>query len=179
MPKKYAAFDIETAKVLPASADDLKSHRPLGISCAALWCTDQDEPELFYSQTPDASPAPRMSRQDVSALVTELEQKVDEGYTIVTHNGVGFDFDILAEESDQFAPCRRLALGHVDMMYHFFCGKGFPIALDKAAEALNLDKKSDVEGSKAPKLWQEGDYERVLEYVAQDCRLTLDVAEKS
>ncbi|GEM_PF-7023377 len=71
MPKKYAAFDIETAKVLPASADDLKSHRPLGISCAALWCTDQDEPELFYSQTPDGSPAPRMSRLPVEKA-TEL-----------------------------------------------------------------------------------------------------------
>lgn len=179
MPKKYAAFDIETAKVLPGSVGDLKSHRPLGISCAALWGTDQGEPELFYSQTFEGSPAPRMSQQDASALVDYLEQKVEEGYTIVTHNGIGFDFDILAEESDRFSACRRIALEHVDMMYHFFCGKGFPIALDKAAEALNLDKKSDIDGSRAPKLWKEGRYERVLEYVGQDCRLTLQVAEKS
>lgn len=38
MPRKYVAFDIETAKILPAVVSELKAHRPLGIACA--WMDD-------------------------------------------------------------------------------------------------------------------------------------------
>jgi hypothetical protein len=65
------------------------------------------------------------------------------------------------------------------MMFHFFCGKGFGIGLNAAAKAIGVSKPADVDGSVAPKLWKEGDYQTVLDYVAQDCRLTLDVAETS
>ena len=33
-----------------------------------------------------------------------------------------------------------------------------------------------MDGAKAPELWRRGDYGKVLEYVAQDVRTTLDVA---
>jgi hypothetical protein len=32
MMRRYIAFDIETAKVLPEEAGDLLSHRPLGCA---------------------------------------------------------------------------------------------------------------------------------------------------
>lgn len=179
MTDKYVAFDIETAKVLPENISNLNSHRPLGISCSAIWCTDENEPELFYSEKADGSPAPQMSKQDLVSLITYLQKKVDSGYTIVTHNGLGFDFDILAEESGHRAACRKLALEHVDMMFHFFCGKGFPIALNAAAKAIGLSKPTDIDGAVAPTLWKEEEYQTVLDYVAQDCRLTLDIAERS
>ncbi|PAU95529.1 hypothetical protein CK503_00240 [Aliifodinibius salipaludis] len=179
MSHKYLAFDIETAKVLPENVSDLNSFRPLGITCAAIWCTEKNEPEVFYSETPDGFPAPQMSEQDLVSLIKYIQQKVDSGYTIITHNGLGFDFDILAEESGHFSACRKLALQHVDMMYHFFCGKGFPISLNAAAKAIGLSKPADIDGAVAPTLWKEKEYQKVLEYVAQDCRLTLDIAETS
>ncbi|WP_445664989.1 ribonuclease H-like domain-containing protein [Fodinibius sp. AD559] len=179
MSHKYVAFDIETAKILPENISDLNSHRPLGISCAAIWCTDKSEAELFYSETSNGSPAPKMSEQDLTSLIKCLQQKVASGYTIITHNGLGFDFDILAEESGNFSACRNLALQHVDMMFHFFCGKGFPISLNAAAEAIGLSKPANINGAVAPRLWKEKEYQEVLEYVAQDCRLTLDIAETS
>ncbi|WP_138429824.1 ribonuclease H-like domain-containing protein [Fodinibius saliphilus] len=179
MSRKYLAFDIETAKILPEDFDDLHAHRPLGISCAATWCADEDQPEVFFSSSSNRSHAPKMSPQDLFAFIKHLEAKVDEGYTIVTHNGLGFDFDILGEESGQWKSCRNLARNHVDMMYHFFCGKGFPIGLNAAAKAIGISKPADVDGSVAPQLWKDGEYKTVLDYVAQDCRLTLDVAEAS
>lgn len=179
MTDKYLAFDIETAKVLPKNISDLNSCRPLGITCSAIWCTDENGPELFYSEKADGSPAPQMSEQDLASLITYLQKKVNSGYTIITHNGLGFDFDILAEESGRRSACRKLALQHVDMMFHFFCGKGFPIALNAAAKAIGLRKPTDVDGAVAPSLWKEKEYEKVLDYVAQDCRLTLDIAERS
>lgn len=179
MSHKYLAFDIETAKVLPENVNDLNSHRPLGITCSAIWCTDESEPEVFYSTSADGSPAPQMSKQDLTSLIKYLETKVDSGYTIITHNGLGFDFDILAEESGLYSACRDLAIQHVDMMFHFFCGKGFPISLNAAAESIGLSKPKDVNGAVAPTLWKENEYQEVLDYVSQDCRLTLDIAEAS
>jgi len=179
MSHKYLAFDIETAKVLPDNINDLNSHRPLGITCSAIWCTDENKPEVFYSKTSDGSPAPQMSEKDLTSLIKYLKKKVNSGYTIITHNGLGFDFNILAEESNDFPTCRNLALQHVDMMFHFFCGKGFPISLNAAAEAIGLSKPTDIDGAIAPTLWKEEKYQKVLDYVVQDCRLTLDIAEKS
>ncbi len=179
MPRKYLAFDLETAKILPKDFGDLHDHRPLGITCAATWCSDESAAVTFHSNKDDGSPAPQMTPQDLTAFVEHLKMQSHAGYTIVTHNGLGFDFDILAEESGQRDDCRALAVGHVDMMFHFFCGKGFPIKLTAAAQAIGMSKPVNVDGSVAPQLWKDGDHQTVLAYVAQDCRLTLDVAETS
>ncbi len=176
MNSKYIAFDIETAKILPKDVEDLLAHRPLGICCTATLAADQSKPQLFYSQNADGSPSPMMSKDDLSRFVDFLLARTDNGYTIVTLNGLGFDFDVLAEESGRQADCKQLALSHVDMMFHVFCGKGFGVGLNAAAKAIGLSKPADVDGSIAPQLWQDGKHDRVLDYVAQDCKITLDVA---
>jgi hypothetical protein len=49
--------------------------------------------------------------------------------------------------------------------------------LDKAAKGMGLPGKTEgMSGELAPVLWQQGQQERVLEYVAQDVRTTLAVA---
>ena len=109
--RKYLAFDIETAK-LPDG--DWRSCRPLGISCAATLLGDDKEPTLWHG-------GDRLTRQETAALVQYLSEQVAQGCTVVTWNGLGFDFDVLAEESGLLEQCRTLALGHVDMMFHVLC----------------------------------------------------------
>ncbi|NIO06801.1 MAG: hypothetical protein GTO40_01985, partial [Deltaproteobacteria bacterium] len=95
-----------------------------------------------------------------------------------TWNGLGFDFDVLAEEADASEVCIDLALEHVDMMFHIFCDRGFPVALDKAAQALGIPgKPPGMSGLLAPQLWAEGKFQEVIDYVAQDVRIALQVAE--
>jgi hypothetical protein len=55
-----------------------------------------------------------MSREETAALVRCLSEQVEHGYTLLTWNGVGFDLDVLAEESGMLAECKRLALAHVE-----------------------------------------------------------------
>src|SRR5699024_9772385 len=179
MERKYLAFDIETAKILPEDAGSLKTHRPLGISCAAAWPVDRDEPAIFYSSTEGEGPAARMSQKDLSDMVDFLLKSRKNGYTILTHNGLGFDFDILAEESGRTEECRRMALQHVDMMFHIFCKKGFGVGLNAAAKGIGKSKTEGMQGSLAPKLWKERKHQKVLDYVSQDCRLTLDIARQA
>ncbi len=178
MHPTYIAFDIETAKILPQQVQDLKAHRPLGVACAATLSGLDDAPRLWYGRTDDQAPAGRMSRDEAAELVDFLVESVSNGATILTWNGLGFDFDILAEESGMVEECKRLALGHVDMMFHVFCELGYPIALDRAAQGMRLTgKSSDVASHMAPRLWAEGKTGAVLDYVSQDVRATLELAQ--
>ena len=138
MTRKYLAFDIETAKDIPDDDFNWRPYRPLGISCAAALQCDAKEPFLWHGKNNDGTPAKKMSQAEAGNVVHELVKLVEDGYTLLTWNGLGFDLDILAEESGAGAECKELALNHVDMMFHVFCDRGFPVALDKAAEALKI-----------------------------------------
>lgn len=120
MGPKYLSFDIEIAKDLPDGMADLMAYRPLGLTCAATLASDTDQLWLWHGRGPHNRPADRMSREDCQKLVDHLETMVNGGYTILAWNGLGFDFDILAEESGMLESCRRLAGGHLKMMFHAF-----------------------------------------------------------
>ena len=175
--RRYLAFDIETAKVQSADEHNWKVQRPLGISCAATLAAGTGEPVLWHGVTKSNRPASRMCQREAAKLVEYLANQVRHGYTIVTWNGVGFDFDILAEESGMLDECRRLARDHVDMMFHVVCQLGFGVSLDSAARGMGLSgKRHGLCGAVAPRLWAEGRRQEVLEYVAQDVRITLELA---
>jgi len=178
MARKYLAFDIETAKEVPGADFDWRSHRPLGIACAAALSSDRTQPILWHGSRADGTPAKKMSRDEARRLVDQLTEMVSDGYTLLTWNGLQFDLDVLAEESDLFEACEALAMYHVDMMFHVFCDRGFPVALEKAAQALGIPgKPAGMSGMLAPQLWAQGRHQEVLDYVAQDVRMTLQVAE--
>lgn len=178
MNHKYLAFDIETAKAIPANEHDWKSHRPMGISCAATLVSDSDELLVWHGGKNCKRPASRMNRQETRTLVHYLARQVNCGYTIVTWNGLGFDFDILGEESGMLQKCRRLAHDHVDMMFHVLCKLGYGVGLDSAARGMDLAGKTEgITGAAAPRFWATGRRKEILEYVAQDVRITLELAE--
>lgn len=177
MLRKYIAFDIETAKILPDFVSELKAHRPLGITCAATFCSTDDAPRLWYGRDEDGNASPQMNRLEAVELVHQLSRFVNDGYSLLTWNGLGFDFDILAEESGMTDECQRLARTHVDMMFHAFCELGYPIGLDRASKAMGLLGKSQaVQSHMAPQLWAQGRTKEVLDYVSQDVRATLELA---
>lgn len=170
------AFDIEIVNPIPPGARDWKAHRPLGISCAAT-LSNTGELIHWYRRKAEGEPADRMEPEDLLELIDYLEDALSSGIRLFTWNGLGFDFDILAEESGRFEVCRSLALNHVDMMFHIFCLKGYALSLDRAAAGMGLPgKKPGMTGSMAPILWSQGQRDEVLEYVAQDVRVVLSLA---
>ena len=174
---RFLAFDLETATDVPGDDFDWKPHRPLGITCAATFSTACAAPRVWYGGQTGGTPGPRMNRDEVAALVRFLIDQSAAGLTIVAWNGLGFDFDVLSEESGLPAECRRLALTQVDMMFHLFCIKGFPVGLDKAARGTGIEgKPAGMSGIRAPQLWKQGEHDKVLDYVAQDVRTTLNLA---
>lgn len=171
----YIAFDLEIYKIVPGDFNDWRSHRPLGISCAAT-CSASGV-QIWYGKDPAGGYADFMSRAEAAELVEYLLTAVQSGATLLTWNGLNFDFDLLAEESDQWKACQELALNHVDMMFQVVCAKGYPLGLDKAAKGMGLPgKTAGMSGDQAPVLWQAGRRAEVLEYVSQDVQTTLDLA---
>ena len=132
MTRKYLAFDIETYKVIPELVGELLAHRPLGISCVGALCAGESNPRLFYSKDLNGHPSGQMQKKDVAEFIDFLLDRTRDGYTLLSFNGLGFDLDVIAEESGRLDDCRQLALSHVDIMFHVFCAKGFPVGLDAA-----------------------------------------------
>jgi hypothetical protein len=175
--KRLLAFDIETAKILPESAGDLLAHRPLGITCAAATARDLPEPIVWHGHEESGGPSPRMGREEAVRLVADIERLRAQGYKLVTWNGAGFDFLILAEESGLWERCARLAADHIDMFFHALCSLGHFVSLQRAAEGMGLEGKPEgMSGVMAPALWAAGRHEEVLRYCRQDVRTTLGLA---
>lgn len=175
---RYLAFDVETAAIIPGTSFDWRSHRPLGITCAATLASDEPAARLWHGKSAEGGPSPRMRRDEARGLVEFLAERVQAGYQIVTWNGLAFDFDILAEESGEAELCKRLAWDHLDMMFHVFCSQGYRVALDKAAQGMGLPgKPPGMKGYMAPQLWAEGCYEKVLHYVGQDVATAMELAQ--
>jgi hypothetical protein len=175
--RNYLAFDIEIAGLMPDGDEDWKAHRPLGISCAATLSCDGDL-RVWHGKTASGAIADRMSISENQEMVAYLKHMTEEGYTVLTWNGMGFDFDVLAEESGELEICKELAWVHVDMMFHVFCIKGYALGLNKAAIGMGLAGKTPgMSGDLAPRYWAEGKKKEVLEYVSQDVRMTLELAQ--
>lgn len=179
MVRKYLALDIETSREVPGSFSDWEAYRPLGIACAATLPMDTGNPVTWYGKNTDLTPRERMSRNEAINLVNGLMAFAREDYTILTWNGLGFDFNVLAEESGLLKECSDLARSHVDMMFHVYCKLGYPVAIDRAAAALGIQGKfSRITGEMAPKLWAQRRFEEVLKYVSEDARIANDIAVK-
>ena len=118
-----------------------------------------------------------MSHEESKRMVLDLVNLVNNGFTLLTWNGLNFDFNILAEESGLVEECASLALGHVDIMFHAVCVLGHLVSLDKAAQGMGIKgKHSGIKGSKAPILWAEGRHAEVLDYNTRDATATLEFA---
>ncbi len=147
----YVALDLEIARIIPDSARSWDMYRPFGITCAATVQSDGSS-RIWHGVTAGGGLADRMTRDEVVQFVEYLENEASSGKTLLTWNGAGFDFSVLAEESGLRSVCQELAYQHVDMMFHFFCVTGFALGLDKAARGLGLPGKlAGMTGADAPR----------------------------
>jgi len=176
---EMVSFDLEIAEDLPEDGN-IDWSIPLGVTCVGLATNGASSwvaPEL---QGHDY--APRFNRSDVHRIVEALEADVANGYHIVTWNGMGFDFHVLAQEAgDDVGLYDRicdLAWNHIDVAFQMRVEKGYMIGLDAAAKGLRVEGKTEgMSGALAPQMWRQGfdEQAKVLEYVCQDARATLDV----
>ena len=198
MISKYVAFDLEIAQELPDGCNDITPYRPLGITCAAaaVHTNGKEEVYSFYPDIgDDGAYEPRMSVEKCRDMFDMLGLWQGGGYDIVTWNGLGFDFDVLAEEvqcrayADEslcdvvkdrmFAEAvAKMAMNSVDPAFVMLCAKGYMIGLNTAAKGLGVEGKTEgMHGDLAPIMWKQGreEQEKTIAYVMQDAVATSNV----
>jgi hypothetical protein len=173
---KFCAFDLEIAKEIPEGTKDWHTLRPLGISCAATY-DETGHSSLWYGKVNgEGMFEDQMDTDLCKQLVYFLaNQQAGENRPIVTWNGLGFDFDVLLEESQCPSIIARLVPDHVDIGFAMFCDRGYMCGLEAAAIGMKVGEKlKGVKGKNAPTLWKKspGDQLEVLKYVREDARIT-------
>ena len=178
---KFVAFDLETAKAAP---EDRQGDYDLGVTCIGCVIVDSDERQerTWKGNEELGCYSKKMDNWPINDFINWLGIKSRSGFDIVSWNGMGFDFRVLAQglELEQYDNLIDLALGSIDPFYQMLCEKGFGIGLDTAAKGLGLVGKTEgMDGLKAVEMWCESReaQESVLEYVLQDARTTADVYE--
>jgi len=181
----FAAFDIETAELIPEDRVWHEDGGMLGITCMALYLFPDDTyvtwvPE-FVAQTKDAPYAPLLSAQAVRNIVGYLDTTA-RNYNIVGWNSTGFDMRVIAAEMrDEHLAQRyvhKLTMDHIDPGFQMLCQKGFMVKLDRANVAMGGSGKLEgVSGADAPQMWASGNreaQEKVLHYVKIDAFITAE-----
>ena len=176
--KKLLAFDTEISKLV-INIKRWENERPLGISCGATITSDKDMKNWHGGEEPDGRLRDKMPAAKCRELAEYLLKMYTSGYTILTWNGLQFDFNILAEECHDEAlrkDLAKLALNHIDIFFAIFSETGSMVSLDTAAKGMGIPGKAyGLTGEDAPKLWRQSRemQEKVLKYNAQDVRLTM------
>lgn len=174
---KWVSFDIEIARSIPDDVKDWSLLHPMGITCVSCWASDESNPRVWCGQNNQGQISDYMSAGELSNVVNYLHNVSNDGYRIVGLNTAGFDFQELAASSLLHDACKELSWNHYDLFFSLFCKLGYAPGLNAISVGMGFPGKTEgVNGSRAPELWQNGQYGKVLEYVANDARLTLDVA---
>lgn len=159
------AFDLEISKPI-IDGVEWKEQRPLGISCASTltskgemryWHNNQDLVEAGSDSGKAFGDC--MTPYEVQKLVGYLLNFINHAGQVVTWNGLGFDFDILAEECQSRTWANRvvkIAMSdhHIDPGFQMVCRLGYMIGLEKCAKGLRVSGKTEgMHGDLAPLLW--------------------------
>lgn len=188
----FIGFDLEIAYPFPEDGWDKAS--PLGISCASAYGSYPDDARVFTPNRKDGRYADMMTSAEVCDMIDEL---ILMNKMIVTWNGLGFDFLLMAIEcvdEDYRRKVANIALNSIDPFFNMVCDLGYGIGLSKMAAALDVQGKLEgMHGSLAPYVWTgisgapedlsslgvvPGTLEAqelCIEYVKQDAKATYDI----
>lgn len=178
--RRFIAWDIETAEIVPEGAV-WEDYRPYGISCAATLVMPENQMAIWVSTGGEnLRLAPKLTTGRCVEMFRHLVDFQAQGYPVVSWNGVGFDFDVLAEEMPAvfFESVVALAWDSYDPGFQMACELGYMCGLGKAAQST-LGASKLMSGAQAPALWAEdaAGQTKVLEYVQSDVRLTAELYE--
>lgn len=198
---KLLGFDLEISRPFPPDGEWRR--KQLDVSCCGVCKVDGNDRAVytFPATLGGARTYPRfMDHEELTIIIEHLIQAADDGFRILSFNGLGFDFPFLAEHCPVMAEqCAELACAHYDIGFQMFCEKGYMVSMATAAAGLGLPGKLDrMHGALAPPMWsgtkddtmirriheqfcvEPGSLESqeiVLEYVGQDAVTTVQIYE--
>lgn len=169
---KLLSFDIEISDVFEMEKyEDMEKYAPFHISVAATAIHDGAE-QVWYSEDEKGCPVLNLTQQRAHELLEYLDAMQQHEYMVCAWNGLSFDLKWIGHQADDMALAARIALKSYDPMFQFFNQTGFPVSLAKVAQAMGISQEKLMDGADAPKQWQEGKYQEVMDYCLGDCQMT-------
>ena len=172
------SWDIEIADKID-DISRLGHPETLSMCCSAIEYVAKDTRKMTTWPSLGGPYTERLSQERADAIVAAMAVAVVNGAFILTWNGLGFDFPVLAANC---SPKHRnhvetmAVYAHIDLGFAMACSKGFMCGLEAAGMGLGVGQKAEgIHGDQVPELWANGEYEKVLRYVQGDARLTTDV----
>ena len=169
---KILSFDVEISDVFElAKHEDMEKYAPFHISVAATAIHNGEE-KVWYSEHEEGHPALNLTQQRACQLLEYLDEMQQMGYMICAWNGLGFDLKWIGHQAHDVELAASIAMKSYDPMFQFFNQAGFPVSLAKVAQAMNISQEKLMDGADAPKEWQAGNYQKVMDYCLGDCQIT-------
>jgi hypothetical protein len=169
---KLLSFDIEIADIFDLKPhEDIEKYAPFHISVAATAIYQGDE-KIWHSADSQNKPLLQMTQTTANDLLAYLKAKQDEGCCICAWNGLKFDLQWIGYNAKNMQLASEVALQMYDPMFQFFNQRGFPVGLASVAKAMGIKQSKLMNSEDAPKQWQAGNYQKVMDYVLGDCQMT-------
>lgn len=190
-PLRIIALDIETAN-LDMEAEGLKFDDPTGwqtaVVCIHNHYTDRDNVYVADSMLEDIRHRCARLRYDTkihafSMMPYHLRRWRNEGYLLLTHNGLGFDFPIMQKCVKDGGVGQVKSLldkwpknQMMDTCAVLTATTGVRYRLNHLIHGLlGEDESKLMDAANAPKEWAKKNYEEVIRYCIDDCRKTAQV----
>lgn len=172
------SFDIEIADVFDLKpGEDIDAYGPfnIAVACTAI---DGGEERLWHATAPGGEPAAAIGADTARELLRYLRDMQQNGYMVCAWNGLGFDLRWIAHVAQDAPLAIEVALKTYDPMFQFFNQRGFPVGLEAVARGMNIKQGKLMNAADAPRQWQAGNHQAVMDYVRNDCRMTNAVVKR-
>ena len=166
------SFDIEISNLFTLNKnEDIEKYAPFDISVAATAIHNGEE-RVWYSKDDTGRPALNITKQRAHELLGYLDQMQQQGAMVCAWNGLGFDLKWIGHQANDITLAARIALKIYDPMFQFFNQTGYPVALAKVAKGMGIEQEKLMDGADAPRQWQAGHHQQVMDYCLGDCQIT-------
>lgn len=175
---KLLGFDIEISDIFDLKPqEDINKYAPFHISVAST-VIDGGEERIWYSTDSRKKPLANITKEKAADLLNYLKAKQEEGFMICAWNGLGFDMQWIGYNAKNMELASEVARKMYDPMFQFFNQRGFPVGLAPVAKAMGIKQSKLMTGEDAPKQWQAGNYQKVMDYVLGDSQITNLIVKK-
>jgi len=183
------SLDIETLN-LNMKKEGLSFDNPKGWKTSVVCIHDnQSEKDYIYVSKEHYAEVTRLCGGKIGfvypfdMLEHHLLKWRDGGYTILTHNGLGFDLPIMSKsiEDGGVGNCEEILktwpkMQMVDTCHVLTEATGVRYSLNHLIHSmLGVSESKLMDAANAPKKWAKGKYEEVIRYCIDDTQKTLQV----
>lgn len=146
------AINLQSDKIIPEDGQ----LNDMGIICVSII----NEKNEINTWKPENNSFGYCQNKLSSEQVNQVIEKLKQEKKIISWNGLGFDLQILYNNSSDTNLKKdliKIAKKHVDLAYAFLCENGYMISMKKVfLESLNNQIDSPIDAKSYPVLWTAG-----------------------